>query len=51
MRYIPSNRQLEKAAKRLMKMGFVEMHVGDNGDIYYDLTEKGRKLGVVLSDV
>lgn len=50
MSYIPSNRQLEKVVKRLMKMGLVDERIGENGDIFYDLTEKGKKMGVALSD-
>lgn len=48
--YMPSTPALEKATKKLMKMGLVKMVKGDDGDYYYDLTEKGKKLGVILSD-
>lgn len=48
--YIPSNPILEKAVKKLMKMGLVKMVKGDDGDFYYDLTEKGKRMGVILSD-
>jgi predicted transcriptional regulator with HTH domain len=48
--YIPSTPVLDKAVKKLMKMGLVKMVRGDDGDFYYDLTEKGKKMGVILSD-